>query len=150
MDVDHVMTADEIDALFKDDIKEADNAIPNIRVTFIKAERKKVSADRTGCVIMCAIWNDSPKKISLRVNSYVITDKREQHRPSTSYSGYNISGIVTIRPGAHVIKGDIFYEEYTGALSPGWIYGVEIVDERGNELYTEFEMKPDGEWQMKG
>ena len=52
MDIDHVMTADEIDALFKDDIKEADNAIPGIRVTLIKAERKKVFADRMGCVIM--------------------------------------------------------------------------------------------------
>ena len=149
MDIDCVMTADEIDALFKDDIKKADNAIPDVRVTFIKAGRKKVSADRMGCVTMCAIWNDSPKKISLRVNSYVITDKREQHRPSTSCSGYNISGTITIRPQAHVIKGDIFYEEYTGMLSAGWIYGVEIVDERGNELDTEFEMKPNGEWQVK-
>lgn len=150
MDIDHVMTADEIDALFRDDIKKKDNAIPDVRVTFIKAERKKVSVDRMGCVIMCAIWNNSPKKISLRVNSYVITDKMEQHRPSTSCSGYNISGTVTIRPGAHVIKGDIFYEEYTGMMSVGWIYGVEIVDESGYEQDTEFEMKPDGEWQVKG
>ena len=102
-----------------------------------------------GCVIMCAIWNDSPKKISLRVNSYVITDKREQHRPSTSCGGYNISGAVTIRPGTHVIKGDIFYEEYTGVLSAGWRYGVEITDMLNKEFDTEFEVKADGEWQKK-
>lgn len=146
MDIGHVMTADEIDTLFKDDIKEADKAIPDIRVTFIKAERKKIYSDRIGCVIMCAIWNDSTKKISLSVHSYLINDKREQHRRSDSCRGYDISGAINIRPGAHVIKGDIFYEEYTGVLSAGWIYGVEIVDERGNELDIEFEMKPDGEW----
>ena len=41
MDIDHVMTADEIDALFKDDIKEADKAIPDIRVTFIKTKGRE-------------------------------------------------------------------------------------------------------------
>ena len=146
MEDDHIMTADEIDALFRDDIEEVDKATPGINVTFIKAERKQVAADRKGCVIMCTIWNDSDKKVSLRVRSYVINDKKEQHRAGASCRGYDVSGTVTIRPGAHVIKGDIFYEEYTGTLSAGWIYGVEIEDEHNRDYDTEFELMPDGIW----
>ena len=149
MDSNHIMTADEIDAIFKSDGEENKEEKPEIRVTFIKAERVEVSPGLFGCSIKCAIWNDSPQKVTLMINSYVINDKREQHRPSISCSGYAVTGAVTIRPNAHVIKGDIFFEEYTGIASPGWIYGVEITDMLNKEFDTEFELKADGEWQKK-
>lgn len=151
MNTDHIMTADEIDALFKDDsnVKEAIN--PKVKVTFIKTGRMKTSSDRTQIVLMCAIWNNSSQKVSLGVNSYVINNKREQYRSNGSLNGYDVSAFVDIRPNAHVIKGDIFYEEYTGTASPGWIYGVEIVDlkEINIQYDTEFELKRDGVWQEK-
>ena len=49
----------------------------------------------------------SPKAMR-RMIAYVINIKREQHRLSMSCSGYAVTGAVTIRPNAHVIKGDIF------------------------------------------
>ncbi len=36
----HIMTPEEINALFKDEIKEAGKTIPDIRVTFIKVEKR--------------------------------------------------------------------------------------------------------------
>ena len=78
MEYDHIMTPDEIDDLFREAVKQLAGKT-DIRVTMIQTERKRLSDDRVCCIITSAIWNDSPQKACLSVNSYIINNKREQH-----------------------------------------------------------------------
>ncbi|MBR1524600.1 MAG: hypothetical protein IJ641_09130 [Lachnospiraceae bacterium] len=145
MEYDHIMTPDEIDDLFREAVKQLAGKT-DIRVTMIQTERKRLSDDRVCCIITSAIWNDSPQKACLSVNSYIINNKREQHQRDRGCPGHDISGFVNIQPDAHVIKGDVFFEEYTDIVSAGWVYGIEITDTNWNVYDIQFELNANGKW----
>ncbi len=97
---------------------------------------------------MTSIWNNTGNRIKYIVeNSYIINEHKEQHNTECPYSGYVVTGMNTIHPGAHVIKGDVFTDNISGALSTGWIYGIEITDRTNNREYDiQFELGSDRKW----
>ncbi len=122
-----------------------------LKVKIIRSGQGRSDQGLKGSAIICAIWNNTDRKIKAYIgNSYIINENNEQHNKEYDYEGYVVNNNFSLYPGAHIIKGDVFMEQYCGKISPGWIYGLEVKDYTNKMEYdVQFHLGNDWQWRYK-
>ena len=119
-----------------------------VKTNIIESEKTEYPSGDKGCTIYCSIKNSMNQKIDIEIkDSFIVNNQGEQHIKENYLTGYIVDGENTIQAQVMLVRGEVYIEETSGELQPGWVYGISILNKATEETYEWlFQFDDNNQW----